>query len=279
MIFQKKTTEILAKRVGFICSNQDCNRHTVGPNSEHYKATSIGIAAHIAAASPNGPRYDINQTEAERKHINNGIWLCANCSALIDKNIAEHTTELLLNWKKVAEQNMSDAIAGKNITTGKIVPDLPRPYLEAELIWSHKARVDNGYSSKNLIAFEQPIPAGTDLYVHWTLRWSFSIVIHNNSESPSYNLKLLQRDNKRKFIFLEELPKINNLQPFQSTDLEAKFDIYFHGTSEQADQALPNIPHHLIGLEIELHYVDNQRTENLTLLTITENGIESTKLK
>ncbi len=56
--FTKKTIEILAKRVGYICSNPNCKKHTIGPHKEAYKSTSIGIAAHITAASEGGPRYE-----------------------------------------------------------------------------------------------------------------------------------------------------------------------------------------------------------------------------
>lgn len=48
--FTKSTTEILAKRVSYICSNPNCKRVTIGSNEDGAKATSIGIAAHITAA-------------------------------------------------------------------------------------------------------------------------------------------------------------------------------------------------------------------------------------
>lgn len=80
--FTVKTVDILGKRVGFLCSNPDCRRHTVGPNSAKEKFTILGVAAHITAASPGGPRYDSAQTADQRKDIDNGIWLCVNCSTL-----------------------------------------------------------------------------------------------------------------------------------------------------------------------------------------------------
>ncbi len=270
--FTKQTVEILAKRVGYICSNPNCAKHTVGPNTNVEKATIVGIAAHITAASANGPRFNPHLAEAERKYPNNGIWLCSNCSIMIDRDVEKYTREVLELWKNNAEESMANAIEGKKVKGTK-------PYLEAEIIWSHYSRAHNGYSSKNLEVFEQPIPSGTDLYVHWCLRWSFSIVIHNNSETPAYNLQLSQLNNGNNFTFIEELPKVNNLQPFQSRDLEAKYEKYFHGTSEEADIELTIIPKDLIGLLLELKYTDNERTENVTIIIITENGIESVKTK
>tara|TARA_B100000929_G_scaffold5347_1_gene4503 strand:+ start:517 stop:705 length:189 start_codon:yes stop_codon:yes gene_type:complete len=58
--FTKKTKEILAKRVGLLCSNPKCKKPTSGPNSDQNKSTNIGVAAHITAASVGGP--DTTQT-------------------------------------------------------------------------------------------------------------------------------------------------------------------------------------------------------------------------
>jgi hypothetical protein len=93
--FTKATIDSLAKRVGYICSNPDCKKHTVGPNEKTDKATIIGNAAHITAASISGPRYNREMSKDERKNIENGIWLCSNCSTLIDRNPKTYSIELL----------------------------------------------------------------------------------------------------------------------------------------------------------------------------------------
>ena len=105
--FSSKTIDILAKRVGFLCSNPNCKRHTIGPNANEEKTTSIGVAAHITAAAPLGPRYDANLTPDQRIHIDNGIWLCYNCSTIIDKDSGMYPVELLVQWKSDAEADMS----------------------------------------------------------------------------------------------------------------------------------------------------------------------------
>jgi len=85
--FSAKTIEILAKRVRYKCSNPNCSRITVGPKEGRADAAmNVGIAAHITAASPGGPRYCASMTTDERSSIDNGIWLCSNCSAMIDKD-------------------------------------------------------------------------------------------------------------------------------------------------------------------------------------------------
>lgn len=55
--FTAKTVDILGKRVGFLCSNLNCRRNTIGPNTEPDKATIVGVAADITAASRGGSRY------------------------------------------------------------------------------------------------------------------------------------------------------------------------------------------------------------------------------
>jgi len=112
--FNRKTIEILAKRVGYLCSNPDCKNLTVGPSSDDNKSISIGVAAHITAASINGPRYDKNISNKERASISNGIWLCQNCSVLIDRDENKYTCELLKSWKKFSENQAIKTIEGRN---------------------------------------------------------------------------------------------------------------------------------------------------------------------
>ena len=64
--FSVKVKDLLAKRVAYCCSNPECGMATIGPNSDAMKATSIGVAAHISAASTNGPRFDREMSEETR---------------------------------------------------------------------------------------------------------------------------------------------------------------------------------------------------------------------
>jgi hypothetical protein len=102
--FPKPVVEMLAKRVGNRCSNPGCRKRTSGPHTEADKALNIGVAAHISAASPGGPRYDHSLRQEERKGISNGIWLCQTCAKLVDNDEGRYTKELLGQWKQEAEQ-------------------------------------------------------------------------------------------------------------------------------------------------------------------------------
>ena len=82
--FPKPVADTLTKRVGNRCSNPDCRKRTSGPHTEDDKALNVGVAAHITAASPGGPRFDSSLTSDERKGIGNGIWLCQSCTKLAE---------------------------------------------------------------------------------------------------------------------------------------------------------------------------------------------------
>lgn len=116
--FTSTTVTKLGKRVGFLCSNPDCRILTVGPNEISDKTTNIGKAAHITAASPDGPRYDPDMTPAQRKGIDNGIWLCGNCHDKVDADAVRYPAELLRQWKKDAEDAASNRL-GKPVDTAK----------------------------------------------------------------------------------------------------------------------------------------------------------------
>lgn len=97
--FSATTKRTLAVRAAHFCSNPHCLKLTAGPHSNEAKSLTTGHAAHIHAASPNGPRYDKNQTPAERKAISNGLWLCRECGDIVDKDDAPHSPALLRQWK------------------------------------------------------------------------------------------------------------------------------------------------------------------------------------
>jgi hypothetical protein len=54
--FSERTITTLAQRVGYRCSNPACRAATAGPHADSHKATLTGEAAHLVAATPDGPR-------------------------------------------------------------------------------------------------------------------------------------------------------------------------------------------------------------------------------
>ncbi|WP_413208401.1 hypothetical protein [Rhodospirillum sp. A1_3_36] len=128
--FNAKVKSLLAQRAGYLCSNPECRRQTIGPRKGERGTINIGVAAHIKAASPGGPRYDHNQTQLERTSEDNGIWLCANHAHQIDHDSNEFAVEKLKQWKEGAEEH-----AFQQIANGRGVAITPQ--LAAELLRQH----------------------------------------------------------------------------------------------------------------------------------------------
>lgn len=112
--FPPSVVSKVAERAGYICSNPSCHRVTIGPDqSAENLSIKTGEAAHICAASPGGPRYDMSQSETERKSIKNAIWLCGACADLVDKNDGVgYPVEHLRKWKRDHESLMKECLEG-----------------------------------------------------------------------------------------------------------------------------------------------------------------------
>jgi hypothetical protein len=122
--FDDKTKELLARRVGHRCSNPNCRQPTAGPQIDPTKAINIGVAAHIAAASTGGPRYDSKMISEERKSPENGIWLCQNCAKLVDNDEKRYSSDLLKEWKRLSEQAILLEIENRTPEPVKIIDDI-----------------------------------------------------------------------------------------------------------------------------------------------------------
>lgn len=117
--FTKKTRETLAKRVQYFCSLEECGAATVGPADNTRGFAMVGVAAHITAASKNGPRYDSKLTRAQRRAETNGIWLCHTHSEHIDDDLKRFTVAMLRAEKKRAEDRARRRVARPTDLTKK----------------------------------------------------------------------------------------------------------------------------------------------------------------
>ena len=89
---------------GNVCANPDCREPLVTENNQ------TGEIAHICAASPNGPRYDPNMSDDERRSIDNLILLCEKCNKRIDSNAKDYPVSRLREWKSNHEGFVSSDI-------------------------------------------------------------------------------------------------------------------------------------------------------------------------
>jgi hypothetical protein len=109
--FSSITRDILAKRSGYICAYPGCRRMTIaGSHDRKSGLTMTGVAAHIAAASKKGPRFDSEMSSDERTSEQNGIWTCQIHGKFIDDNPSKCTAQELHRWKSQHEQWVFDRV-------------------------------------------------------------------------------------------------------------------------------------------------------------------------
>jgi hypothetical protein len=102
--FSASTRRSLASRAGYLCSCPSCRVITIGPSREAPDDVAVvGVAAHICAAAPGGPRYDASMSAEQRLAIENAIWLCAKHATLVDRDVVRFTSDVLRFWKSEHE--------------------------------------------------------------------------------------------------------------------------------------------------------------------------------
>lgn len=150
--FSSKTKDALARRAGMRCSNPACRRLTNGPASTPQNYVSIGVAAHITAAAPGGPRYDPTLRADQRSSIGNGIWLDEACAKRIDSDVERYPARLLQGWKAAAEEAALADLAQENWG----VEDAP---YDIELEFFVAATVGNEKEVSQSFQMRTPLPA------------------------------------------------------------------------------------------------------------------------
>ena len=129
--FTSRTISDVARAVSYRCSNPGCQRSTVGANAAQDGIINLGVAAHITAASPGGPRYNESIDAETRREKNNCIWLCQDCAKLIDSDPHHFTEKLLQEWKRTAQERTFRELLAPRRGTKNVEEELNR--IEAEL--------------------------------------------------------------------------------------------------------------------------------------------------
>lgn len=123
------------------CAAPDCTRPLIAKDGE----TIISKICHIEAASKNGPRYNRNMTDDDRRHFENLILLCDEHHSIIDNpdNEIQYPVEMLKKWKRNHESKLLhnklttkssllkvaiDAISNINFEYGKLNNDFTKPF-------------------------------------------------------------------------------------------------------------------------------------------------------
>jgi hypothetical protein len=108
--FSRPVIETVAKRAGNICSNPDCGAMTSGPAKDEGRSINVGEAAHIFGARAFAARFDEQMSDADRASSSNAIWLCRNCHKAIDADVERHPAELLFEWRRAHEIEISSSL-------------------------------------------------------------------------------------------------------------------------------------------------------------------------
>lgn len=111
--FTKPVIAQLAARADNTCSI--CGAVTQFPSSTAQNTSKVGIAAHICAASLGGPRYSLEMSTQQRTAYDNGIWLCAVCATLIDREPDQYPPDLLKKYKNATEAKARKLIGKRRL--------------------------------------------------------------------------------------------------------------------------------------------------------------------
>ena len=131
--FTERTKNLLARQADGLCSYPQCRRHTIGSNLAGDDVIVVGVAAHICAAAPGGPRYDPSMTREQRRSVDNGIWLCALHAKAVDSNDPQFTFELLREWKLQAQRDSRQRVLYGTPAPGGISEEEREDELQARL--------------------------------------------------------------------------------------------------------------------------------------------------
>ena len=103
--------KVVIARSGNKCAYPGCGLDlTIDPKADGDRPKAIGKVAHIAAASPGGPRYDASMTPEERGSAQNLVYLCGPHHDAVDTQLEYHTREFLLEAKHAHEVAVERAV-------------------------------------------------------------------------------------------------------------------------------------------------------------------------
>ena len=188
--FTKQTIAEIAKGVGYRCSNPECGRATVGANAAQDDIVTIGVAAHICAASRGGPRFDPAQTREARRAMENGIWLCQNCGKLVDADEQKFAVEVLVGWKRDAQARAFRALVATGLSASAQETDRVGAIIATDHASPGGAGFDHLFTQiraaprADLVAYKRA-PFWSGASIELTLR------LHGDESAPPFSISKL----------------------------------------------------------------------------------------
>jgi len=205
--FPAQTKEVLAKRVGYRCSNPTCRQLTSGPHDDPGRAVNVGVAAHITAAAPGGARYDPDLTPEQRQSSDNGIWLCQTHAKLVDNDDSRHTVASINGWKSISEAMARGELEQRDFTVDRMQKFVKAEQLMPALVMEMRNDIATNPLSREFVVLKRG--------------WSYNsggehFLAYHYDDHPELDgmLQILQnlglirdvtRTNVKRFRFMEEL--------------------------------------------------------------------------
>lgn len=111
--YKRSTLRRLDTLSGNECAHPNCTKKLIAEDG----ISIISKICHIAAASREGPRFDVNMSDDERRGFDNLILLCDEHHVIIDnkENESEYPASLLKQWKNDHEKKILELISSKNL--------------------------------------------------------------------------------------------------------------------------------------------------------------------
>ncbi|GAA2057749.1 ABC-three component system protein [Williamsia deligens] len=103
--------KVVLARSGNKCAYPNCGQDlAIDPQADGDRPKATGRVAHIAAASPGGPRYDPSMTPEERGSAQNLIYMCGPHHDAADTQLEYHTRAFLEEAKRIHETAVERAV-------------------------------------------------------------------------------------------------------------------------------------------------------------------------
>jgi len=99
--YKPSTIKRLYALSGNQCANPECTKQLIAFDGE----TIISKICHIEAANKDGPRFNFQMSDDQRRSFDNLLLLCDECHSVVDNinNINQYSVKLLKEWKKTHE--------------------------------------------------------------------------------------------------------------------------------------------------------------------------------
>ena len=109
--YKRSTIRRLDTLSGNECAASGCSKPLIARDEK----TIISKICHIEAANENGPRFNPDMNDDERRHFDNLILLCDECHLIIDnkENEDKYPVALLKEWKKNHESKQLNILNNK----------------------------------------------------------------------------------------------------------------------------------------------------------------------